>query len=85
MSKLNYLKEVEIKFNKIQAALDECNKLKLCLPEKYRDHFQELVDTDIRNRIGSAVLKIRATLEAKMEADIAKAIADEESRNVESI
>lgn len=85
MSKLNYLKEVEIKFNKIQAALDVCNQLKLNLPEQYRAHFQELVDADIKNRIGVAVMNIRIALEAKMEADIAAAIAEAESRNVESI
>lgn len=85
MSKLNYLKEVEIKFNKIQAALDVCNQLKLNLPEQYRAHFQELVDADIKNRIGVAVMHIRIALEAKMEADIAAAIAEAESRNVESI
>lgn len=85
MSKLDYLKEVEIKFNKIQAALDVCNQLKLSLPEQYRAHFQELVDNDIKNRIGVAVMNIRIALEAKMEADIAAAIAEAESRNVESI
>lgn len=85
MNKLSYLKEVEIKFNKIQAALDVCNQLKLNLPEQYRAHFQELVDNDIKNRIGVAVMHIRVALEAKMEADIAAAIAEAESRNVESI
>ena len=76
------LKEIEIKFNKIQAALDECDKLKLCLPEKYRAFYQELVDNDIKNRIAVAVTNIRIELEGKMEQEIQEAIrlADEKGK-----